>query len=121
MDKLVATIKPTFHTTRMLMTCGDDEVFKAVLPPPGKAHRHAAPALLEGLSLWFGRRISVVLCAGVEESASVLNLCDRLGYGHTTVHYEVEVVEPGPRRRGQRIAGMGTFLDLKQMCLRGVR
>ncbi len=42
MEKLVATIKPTFHTTRMLMTCGDDEVFKAVLPPPGKAHRHAA-------------------------------------------------------------------------------
>jgi len=121
MDKLVVTIKPTFHTTRMLMTCGDDEVFKAVLPPPGKAHRHAAPALLEGLSLWFDRRISVVLCAAVEQSASVLNLCDRLGYGHTTVHYDVDVVDPGRRQRGRHIPGMGTFRDLKQLCLRGVR
>lgn len=113
MDKLVAT----FHTTRMLMTCGDDEVFKAVLPPPSKVHRHT---LLEGLSLWFDRRISVVRCVAVEESTSVLNLYDELDYGHTTLHYDVEVVDPGRRRRGQHISGMGAFRDLKQLCLRGV-
>jgi hypothetical protein len=121
MDKLVVTIKPTIHTTRLLMTCGDDEVCKAVLPPPSTAHRYAAPTLLEGLSLWFGRRISVVLCAAVEDSACVLNLSDRLGCGSTTVHYDVEVVEPGRRQRGQRIAGVGAFGDLRQLSLRSVR
>ena len=119
MDKLVVTIKPTIQTTRVLMTCGDDEVCKAILPPPSTAHRYAAPTLLEALSLWYGRRISVVLCAAGEDSACVLNLSDRLGFGHQTMHYDVEVVAPG-RRRGRRIAGVGTFRDLRQMSLRGV-
>lgn len=120
MDRLVATIKPTFHTTRLLMTCGDDEVVKAVLPPPSQAHWRAAPTVIEGLSLWFGRRVSVVLCVDGQDSTYTLNLCDGLGFGQRTVHYEVEVVEPGRRRRGKRIAGLGTFRDLRQLCLRGI-
>jgi hypothetical protein len=120
MDKLVVTIKPTFHTTRLLMTCGDDEVFKAVLPPPSQVHSRAAATLLEGLSLWFGRRVSVVLCADVDADEYGLHLCDDLGIGRQTLHYRVEVVTPGPRRRGKRIAGLGTFRDLRQLSLRGV-
>lgn len=122
MDKLVATIKPTFHTTRMLMTCGDDEVVKAVLPAPSQAHWRAAPTLLEGLSMWYGRQISVVLCVDDAVSEYGLSLCDAFGIGKQMLHYNVEVMEPGTKaRRGKRINGVGSFRDLKQLCLRGVR
>ncbi len=121
MDKLVMTIKPTFHTTRVLMTCGDDEVFKAVLPAPSQAHWRAASTLQEGMSLWFGRKISVVLCVDGKDSPPALNLCDGLGFGSKTLHYEVEVIEAGRRRRGKRINGVGSFRDLRQLCLQGVR
>ena len=118
MSKLVATIKPTFHTTRLLMTCGDDEVVKAVLPAPSQEHWRAAPTLFEGLSLWYGRQISVVLCADATASEYGLNLCDAFGIGKRTLHYAVEVIEPGKKpRRGARISGVGTFCDLRQLCL----
>ena len=120
MSKLVMTIKPTFHTTRILMTCGEDEVFKAVLPSPTQAHWRAAPSLLEGLSLWFGRKIFVVLCVDATDASPILSLCDSLGFGAKTLHYEVQVVEPGRRPKGKRISGVGSFRDLRQMCLRGV-
>lgn len=120
MNKLVMTIKPAIHTTRVLMTCGEDEVFKAVLPAPSQAHWRAAPTVLEGMSLWFGRKIFVVLCVDGQDSSPVLSLCDGLGFGEKTLHYEVEVIEPGRRPNGKRISGVGSFRDLRQMCLKGV-
>jgi hypothetical protein len=48
--------------------------------------------------------------------SSRLGLCDGFGIGQTTVHYEVEVVDPTRRRRG-----LGPFRDLRQLDLRGLR
>ena len=122
MDRLVMTLKPSPLTTRLLVTLGDDEVLKAILPPPDKVHRRAASTLCEGLSLWFQRSVSVVLCADVEGNSSALGLCDGLGIGDKTVHFEVVLVEPGAHRpRSRRIGGLGSFEDLRQMGLRGVR
>ena len=108
--------KPSSEATRLYLTYGENELLRAVLPPPGAQHPTAAPTLLEGLSLWLQRPLSVVLCADAEETSSALGLCDGFGTGRETLHYEVEVVDPRRRRRG-----LGSFRDLRQLSLRGGR
>ncbi len=109
-------LKPTPTETRLLMSWGEDEVLKAVLPPAPQAHPRAAQTLCESMSLWFQRPLCVVLCADAEGTSSALGLSDGLGYGATTVHYEVEIVDPARRRRA-----LGSFRDLRQLDLRGIR
>lgn len=90
-------------------------MLRAALPPPGVAHPRAASTLLEGLSLWANRPLSVVLSADAGGDSSPLGLCDGFGFGQENLHYSVEVIEPG------RKASMGTFQDLRQLSLRGLR
>lgn len=120
-NKITVTIVPTFESTRILATTGPDEILKARLGPPSQAHRFAAATLLEGLSLWFQRPLRVVLSAESEAFSSGLGLSDGFGFGAKTVHYEVEVVERKPKRRGARIEGVGDFHDVRQLRLRGLR
>ncbi|MCP4201067.1 MAG: hypothetical protein GY769_03950 [bacterium] len=119
-NRLIMTLKPAALETRILMTHGRDEVFKAVLPPPSQMHCRAAPTLVESMALWYQQQVSVVLCADVWEEQHALALCDGLGFGVQNVHYEVDVVRPGPRR-GKRLRGLGGFGELRQLCLRGVK
>jgi hypothetical protein len=106
-------IKPSSTTTRLLLTTNKD-LLRATLPPP--RHPHSASALLVGLSRWLGHPLSVVLCAGEAASSFALNLYDDFGFGAATAHYQVEIVEPGRRPRG-----LGSFRELRQLDLRGVR
>lgn len=105
--------KPSPEATRLYLTWGDSEMLRAALPPPGPQHPSAAPTLLEGLSLWLRRPLSVVLFADAEGTSSALGLCDGFGIGRETQHYEVEVVDPRRPRRG-----LGSFRDLRQLSLR---
>jgi hypothetical protein len=99
------------------LTYSDEEIMRAVLPPPSEAiHPRAAATLLEGMSLWLGRQLCIVLCADAQGISSALGLCDGFGFGNQTMHYEVEVVDPTRRPRG-----LGTFRDLRQLELRGAR
>jgi hypothetical protein len=109
-------IKPSREVTRMLLSLGSQEMMRAALPPPTAAHPRAAATLLDGLSLWFGRPLSVVLSADAKGTSSALGLCDGFGFGSHTLHYEVEVIEAGRHRRG-----MGSFRDLRQLELKGLR
>jgi len=109
-------IKPSTMTTRLLLTSLEGERMRAVLPPPRAAHPRAAATVLEGLSLWIGSPLCVVLCADEQGSSSELGLCDGFGFGHRTLHYEVEVRDPKRTRRG-----LGSFGDLRKLDLRGVR
>jgi len=90
-------------------------MLRAALPPPGVAHPRAASLLLEGLSLWMDRPLSVVLCADAGGDSSPLGLCDGFGFGNENLHYSVEVIERGRR------PSMGTFRDLRQLSLGGLR
>jgi hypothetical protein len=108
--------KPTPSATRLLCHFGEEEILRAVLPPPAAMHPRAASTLCEGLSLWLQRPLYVVLCAEPGATSSALGLCDGFGFGVTTAHYEVDVVDPTRRRRG-----LGSFRDLRQLDLRGVR
>ena len=111
-------LKPSPLSTRVLVTIDGDELLKAELPPPSaQTHPRAAPTLLEGLALWLGRPLSVVLCADAEDASPALGLCDGFGFGATTAHYEVVVWD---RRRKPR--RLGSFNDLRrQLELRGTR
>ena len=75
---------------------------------------HAAHTTLAGLSLWMGQPLSVVLCAGEVASSFARNLYDDFGFGAATAHDQVAIVEPGRR-------GLGSFRELRQLDLRGVR
>jgi hypothetical protein len=110
--KLVIKPRPP-ETTRLLLTDWDGEVLRAALPR-FPSHPRAAPILLEGLALWIGRPLSVVLCAADMDFSSVPGLCEDFGVGATTLHYEVDVVDPARRPRG-----LGSFRDLRQLLLRG--
>jgi hypothetical protein len=110
-------LKPTRETTRLYLTVGGNELLRAVLPPSAACmHPRSAPTLLEGLALWLQRPLSVVLYAADGDASSALGLSDGFGFGYQTVHYEVEVVDPTCRR--QRL---GSFADLRQLQMRGVR
>src|SRR5262245_28345438 len=78
--------------TRVLITQGQTDIAKAILPPSSSAHPRAMATLLEGLSLFLNERLCVVLCVD-EHSASCgsLGLLDGLGFGERSVFYEVGV------------------------------
>ncbi len=109
-------MKPTPSATRLYATFAENEILRAALPPPATIHARAAPTLLEGLALWYQRPLCVVVCADDLDVSSALGLCDGFGFGQSTAHYDVEVVDPSRRRRG-----LGSFRDLRQLDLRGVR
>jgi hypothetical protein len=96
-----------------------DEVLKAVLPPGFTAHPRAAATLCEALALWYQERLSVVLSAADLGSSCELGFSDTLGLPVSTLHYEVTV--RAPRQRGRRLAGLGSFRDLRQLSLEGIR
>jgi hypothetical protein len=108
-------VKPWSEATRLLLTDIEGEVLRAALPRVPRDPR-AAPTLLEGLALWMGRPLSVVLFAADPDASCVPGLSGDFGEGIATVHYEVEVVDPGRRPRG-----LGPFRDLRQLLLRGAR
>ena len=108
--------KPTPTATRLLLCDGEDEILKAMLPSPPQAHPRAAPTLCEGLALWLGRPLSIALYADTEGASSALGLCDGLGFGATSLFYQVDVVDPSRRHRP-----LGSFRDLRQLDLRGIR
>jgi len=120
MDRMTVTMEPLPRETRILVMSGRDEVMRAILGPTTASHPRAAATLMEGLSLWHQRPLSIVLCADVEASFSATRMLDELGFGSRTVHYEVDVAFLAHRRRGRRIHGLGNFGDLRQLCLEGV-
>ena len=119
--QLTATLTTNPEVTRILVRADDDVVLKAALLSRGwPPHRRAVPALLEALALWHQVPVRAVIGVGELDWWSRLGLVEDLDGGAVTVHYTVEVSAP-KRRRGQRIRGLGVFVDPRQLDLRGVR
>lgn len=120
MDTTIVRLSPEPTRTRLLMTRGPTDIGKVILPPAPSAHRRAAATLLEGLSLFLGERLSVVLCVDEGSNSSCeLGLLDGLGYGEKSVFYEVGVaarMSRADRRTARclRLAG-SDFRDLRQL------
>lgn len=107
-------------STKILVHLDDDEVLKAILPTTSAPHRRALPTFFEALALWHQAPVHVVLSATDAECWSRLGLVDELFVGVDTVHYSIELRHPDRERR-QRISGLGSFTDLRQLVLGGVR
>jgi hypothetical protein len=119
METYWLTLVPKQSGTRLLLTRGQDEVLRAVLPPlPQIHHEQGVTKLLEGLSLWLGCRLYVALSAAEPEHSFRLNLTDELGAGARSVFYAVEPVATGARR-GRRIRGVTDpgFDEARQLWL----
>jgi hypothetical protein len=116
-----AILKTSPESTRVLVRSGDDEVLKARLPSLSSPHRLALPMLLEAMALWHQAPVHAVLSAPEPESWFRLGLVDGLCVGLDSIHYTIELREPGRSRRRRRIDGLGSFVDLRQLELRGVR
>lgn len=114
MESPTVVLSATPQGTMVLMKWGVHECLKAMLPPAESAHRSAAPLLLEGLAQFFGRRLSVALCVDGIHDLSGLGLCNAIGGGVRTVHYEVEVVDL--TQKGLRLHGVpGDFSRLRRI------
>jgi hypothetical protein len=118
-ETITVTIKATSAETELLVKQGPDEMMIARLGAPRWADQRALPALMEALALWFQSRVCIVLCAASEEVASSTGLVDGLGCGLGMLHFEVEVVLPGDRRRGVRLRGLGNLRELRREASRG--
>jgi hypothetical protein len=116
MDTITLTIAPTRNQTRILMTCGPHETLRAILSPATLTHPRAAVTLLEGLSLWYQRPLSVVLCVDDESNSSALGLCDALGFGQRSLHYEVGIAVMDRIPKRDRIGGLGDFRALQRIA-----
>lgn len=120
MKTTMVRVSPEPTRTRLLVTQGAMDIGKVILPPAPSAHPRAAATLLEGLSLFLGERLCVVLCVDERSTSSCeLGLLDGLGFGERNVFYEVGVAARTSRseRRGARtlrLAG-GDFRDLRQL------
>ena len=105
---LRATVRPGPHQTRILATEEGDDCLKAVLPTRPN-HPRALSTLMEGLALWHGRPLHVVLV----DDPSRPSLVDGLGGGFmgprdlSNVRFEIRQ----PTRR-TRIRGPGDFRTL---------
>jgi hypothetical protein len=121
MEKILVRLSAEPTRTRMLMTHGTRDIGKAVLPPVS-AHPRATATLLEGLSLFVGERLCVVLCVDDRSSSSAsLGLLDALGCSERSVFYDVGIATRLCRRDRRRAAeavhleGGGDFRDLRQL------
>jgi hypothetical protein len=119
MDTTMVRLSPEPTRTRLLVTRGAKDIGKVILPPAPSAHPRAAATLLEGLSLFLGERLCVVLCVDEQSTSSCeLGLLDGLGYGERNVFYDVGIAVRMPRaeRRAARSLRLpGDFRDLRQL------
>lgn len=117
MDTITLTMAPEPHRNRLLMTAGPNEILRAILGPPGETHPRAAATLLEGLSLWYQCPLNVVLCGDDGWNSSALGLCDALGFGKRTLHYEVGIAIQERHQKRNRLGGIGDFRSLRRMAM----
>lgn len=124
MESIDVMVAPAPCSTRMLAASQGRDLLKAVLPPLEGAHPRAVATVLEGLAIWTQQRLSVVLVVDEEEPSSCgsLVLCDALGFGERSLHYDVAIAaRRSPRRRRHRIDGVADFRDLDPLRLEVLR
>lgn len=109
METYWLTLVPKESGTWVLLTRGQDELLRAVLPPlRAVTHEQGVKLFLEGLSLWLGRRLCVALSAADPSNSFRLDLTDEMGVGAQTIYYAVTSVATGARH-GRRIGGLADF------------
>ena len=101
--------------TRLLLLDETDEIMRAELPAPPYVPRHprAMTTMFEGLAMWLGCKLRVVVSADALGNSFCPELAGDLGVGVQSVFFDVEIAPP--KRRGRRLKGVGHFSDLRQL------
>jgi hypothetical protein len=101
------------RTVRLLVTDAEDnDLVKAQLLNP--EHPRALLTVLEGLALWCGQPLDVVICADVPVDHSLgLGAFGDLDEGWPEESALVHFAFREPQRRGRRIHGLGDFRRLR--------
>lgn len=119
MQTLWMGVRPGPDRTRVLVQDGPLPILKARLPEAPQ-HPRALETLAEGVALWYGRPLYAAL--GVA-AADALCVSPR---GHAPVDgltrtalvtVDLVIGRPRPPRRGDGLAGLGDFADLRQLPL----
>lgn len=110
------TITASEEETRILVHDARGERLLGHLPSVRQtAHLRALPCLLEALALWWGSKVSVVLCVDERFGWVQSGLSDIFESGLDTLFFDVEVVplEPALPRRAKRVAGMDSTAGVR--------
>lgn len=112
MSPIQATVTSHSDSTRILVQVDGHDVLIARFRSPHNAHRNALRTLLEAVALWHQQPVRVVLFADDRCDWERSGLLDALGFGHETLHYEVDIVPCHEGSiRAKRLAGLGGFAE----------
>jgi hypothetical protein len=102
----------------VLVTAGPKEtVLKARLSATAQ-HPRALPVLLEALAMWEGMPVRAAVIADEKDGSSVTRLkLDWLADFSGDPLYKLEFVHGHKRRHRDRLCGLGSFHDLRQLVM----
>ncbi len=119
MQSIWVAIQPKASGTRILAEAGPAETLVKAHLASEPSSPHALPALLEGLALWQGAPIRAALCVEPSRDGCGMSLlADSFADVGRPPLYELRIVSGDRRRkRRDRLPGMGSFRDLRQLLL----
>jgi hypothetical protein len=121
MESIWMGIASGAQSTRVVAMSGPRETFlKAQLAAEPK-HARALSTLLEAVALWQGLPVRAALYVGDRAGSCGSNLYREAFLDEGGALYRLEWVPAGlPRRRGPRLAGLGSFRDLERRVIEEV-
>lgn len=120
-DSPTVLMAPSSTLLQLLCTHNEQEIFRAFLPSPARAHPRALSTLLEGLALWTQQPARVVWSADNADDGSCTALLDALGFGERRLHFHVEWT-PLASPRARTLGGPASFRALRSLAQKaGVR
>ncbi len=115
---LTMTIAPGPQRTRVLVTDGNEVCLKARLANPPN-HPRALQWMIEAIALWQGAPVRAVLCAGRRHRTYATAFRTDWFPDFGGPLYQLEVVDEAAVRKAarlhDRVTGLGSFADLKQL------
>lgn len=120
MESIWMGIAPGRTTTRVVaLESPSDTILKAQLRKD-PAHPRALGTLLEAIALWQGQPVRAALCAGDTAFSCDSTICREAFLVDGGALYSLVWVPSAPRRRRQRLEGLGNFRDLERLVIEEV-
>lgn len=112
-------IHPRPQSTRVLATSGAKQTLLKAHLATSPAHPRAVPALLEAIALWQGQVVHAALVADDRATGYDTSLYrDAFAVANGGPLYQLAFVDGSrPRKRRDRLEGLGDFRDLRQLLL----
>jgi len=121
MESIWMGIAPGRETTRIVAMTGPSETILKARLLKDPAHPRALATLLEAVALWQGRTVRAALCAASGGLSCDSNLCREAFSEEGGALFSLVWAPAGlPRRRRERLDGLGKFRDLERLVIEEV-